>query len=951
MSRREQVRPAPSAPAHVIPARSNSGVRERVARTNLAQPSTRFVGRRRELSELRTMLAEHRLVTVVGAAGIGKTRLACELARLLADEYLTAGGVWRVDLAEARDGDEVCAALARALGLGATSPGRSATATIGAALAARGRTLVVLDAAEGCAAPLARSLQEWMPAAPNVEWIVSSRARLGLHGEGVLELGPVATTALGGGAPDAVWLFVDRARASRTDIMLDEHAALDVSELVRRLDGVPLSIELAAARVRTWTPAQMLERMQRPPSAEPAPRTTALDDAMQAAWAQLDPWQKDALAQFSVFAGGFDLEGAEGVLDLSHHGGVRSALDAIESLRDRALLALSSSVEEAGRVRFWIPRSVRQFARERLLEVGGREAALLRHARHYTAVGHLWAERFETSNRASEAIWWLTREAENLLAVHRRFQLQGRQGAELAASAALAIDPLLATVGPGSLRLGLLDAALSSAAREGIDSDVHIRVLEARAETHRSLARAPEAVADAQAALTLASSSGSRRTVGRVLRTLATLALAQGRLVEGRGLAEQACAVDRETGERREEARAFGLLGSVGALEGDLEGAWSTLERAIAMHREAGDLRFEAIDTGNLAVVAHDAGRLVEARAHAERALVLCQQAANARLEGEVLGLLASIAHESDLLDEARASYERALRIHRETANRRGEGTLLSHYGVFLAETDDLEGARASYARALGLLRECRDRPNEAFVLGALAALEARERSLDSARAALTHASECLEGSSEPRARAALNLWRGHLELALARDARADGDDSRAAMLIEAASARVQQSEGNDRGQVRRVGDVRLARRALSAAIAAVRRGDSVPPSDRVECPPSDAPADALVVCSRGRWFRAPGCEVVSVARWRPLQRLLERLAERREIAPGEPLAVEALVAAGWPGERMLSKAGATRVYTAIASLRRLGLKGMLVRDERGYLLRADVPISRVSRH
>jgi tetratricopeptide (TPR) repeat protein len=539
--------------------------------------------------------------------------------------------------------------------------------------------------------------------------------------------------------------------------------------------------------------------------------------------------------------------------------------------------------------------------------------------------------------------------------VHRRFVLQGRDGAELAALAALALDPLLATVGPGSLRLTLLDGALSSALREGVDADVRIRALEARAETHRSLAQAQEAVADAQAALTLASTSGSRQTVGRVLRTLATLAVAQGRLAEGRGLAEQACAIDRETGQRREEARAFGLLGSVDALEGDLESAWSTLERAIAMHREAGDLRFEAINTGNLAVIAHDVGRLAEARTHAERALVLCQQAANTRLEGEVVGLLASIAHESDLLDEARASYERALKIHREAANRRGEGTLLSHYGVLLAETHDLEGARAAYARALSLLRECRDRPNEAFVLGALSALEARERSLESARAALTHAGECLEGSSEPRARAALNLWRGHLELALARDARAEGDDSRAAMLIEAAGARVEQSDGTprvrDRGEVRRAGDVRLARRALMAAIEAVRRGDSVPPSDRVECPPADAPADALVVCSRGRWFRAPRGEVVSVARWRPLQRLLERLAERREIAPGEPLAVEALVAAGWPGERMLPKAGATRVYTAIASLRRLGLKGMLVRDERGYLLRADVPISRVSRH
>jgi tetratricopeptide (TPR) repeat protein len=392
------------------------------------------------------------------------------------------------------------------------------------------------------------------------------------------------------------------------------------------------------------------------------------------------------------------------------------------------------------------------------------------------------------------------------------------------------------------------------------------------------------------------------------------------------------------------------LLGSVAALEGHLDVAWSTLERAIAVHRDVGDLRFEATNTGNLAVVAHDAGRLVEARVHGERALVLCRQGGNRRLEAEVLGLLAAVAHEADRLDEARESYTRALSMHREVGNRRAEGMLLSYHGALLAETGDVEGSRAAYARALTILRECRDRPNEALVLGALAAIEAREGCLESARAALAHATECLDGIEEPRARAAVHLWRGHLELALAHEARLEGDDTRAQALIDNARRRLDETDPAESGEVRRAADVRLARRALSRAVEAIGRADAATTSGAsTDGPPPGAPADALVVCASGRWFRNPHGDVVSIARWRPLQRLLERLAERREIAPGEPLSVEALVAAGWPGERMLPKAGATRVYTAIASLRRIGLRDMLVRDERGYSLRTDVAIARVS--
>ncbi len=110
---------------------------------------------------------------------------------------------------------------------------------------------------------------------------------------------------------------------------------------------------------------------------------------------------------------------------------------------------------------------------------------------------------------------------------------------------------------------------------------------------------------------------------------------------------------------------------------------------------------------------------------------------------------------------------------------------------------------------------------------------------------------------------------------------------------------------------------------------------------------PSGVGSSELVVEGGGRWFRPPGGEVVNIKRRRPLQRLLQRLVEQREAAPGEPLGTGALIAAGWPGERVLPKAGATRVYTAIATLRRLGLRELLVRTRGGYLLRAEVALSR----
>ena len=161
---------------------------------------------------------------------------------------------------------------------GATSGTGNPATTLGASLASRGKTLLVLDGADGCVAPLGRALTEWLGAAPQLRWIVTSRTRLGIEGEAVLDLGPLGVVATSGGAPDAVWLFIDRARAARVDLVLDERTSRDVLELVRRLDGVPLAIELAAASdsvshagadaragVEPLRPARLERTSRRPP--------------------------------------------------------------------------------------------------------------------------------------------------------------------------------------------------------------------------------------------------------------------------------------------------------------------------------------------------------------------------------------------------------------------------------------------------------------------------------------------------------------------------------------------------------------------------------------------------------------------------------------------------------------------------------------------------------------
>jgi hypothetical protein len=311
-------------------------------------------------------------------------------------------------------------------------------------------------------------------------------------------------------------------------------------------------------------------------------------------------------------------------------------------------------------------------------------------------------------------------------------------------------------------------------------------------------------------------------------------------------------------------------------------------------------------------------------------------------LDADALARLALVAAEgAGKRDEAEALTARALEVYAESGSRGAQGALLGRLAELHVASGDFDEARLDFGRALCILRACGARREEGVVLVGLAALEAHEGAIDAARGALHRAAECLRG--RVRDLALVEIARGHVEIALARQARRAGEEARAAMYVEAAQHRQEDAARSGASSAA----LRLGVASLARVIEGYVRGEEAPASRRAGA--IEIPEGALAVCARGRWFRTPGGAKVEIERWQALQNLVVRLAEQREIAPGQPLSVEQLVSAGWPGERMLAKSGATRVYTALSTLRRLGLRDLIVRDAAGYMLKPGVPLVRVS--
>lgn len=336
---------------------------------------TSFVGRKAELNDVRRLLSDKRLVTLTGPDGMGKSRLALQIGAQIAHEFTY--GRWDCDLATVTDRDCVSISMLNALGL-PVQPGLSAIDTL-VGVINDARVLLVLDHCEHLLDACAAIIDSLLRSCPRLTILTTSTEAIGLGGELTWRVPPLSLTN------DAIELFVDRARRVRSDFAINADTAVTVGEICRRLDGVPLAIELAAARTDTLSPVEILAglndrfRLVAGAAGNAVRPEQTLCATVQWSHALLSGPERALLHRLAVFAGGFDLDGAQavGANDEDFEG--YQTLGRFAELVDKAFVVVENN---RGRAGYRLLYSVRQYALEKLSESGEADAVLARYRKH-----------------------------------------------------------------------------------------------------------------------------------------------------------------------------------------------------------------------------------------------------------------------------------------------------------------------------------------------------------------------------------------------------------------------------------------------------------------------------------------------------------------------------------------------------------------------------------------
>lgn len=548
-------------------------------RTNLPPVSSLFIGRERELDEVLAVLGDPttRLVTVTGAGGSGKTSLAVAAARALANRF--DGGVIAVELAPLRSAAHVAAQVALELGVNEVA-GETLAASIGRYLAGR-KMLLLLDNFEHVidAAPL---VSDWLDAAPGLKTLLTSRVLLRVRGEREFALEPLDVPEASSnpqfdelGLVPSVALYVERAREARPGFTLNAENAPAVAEICRRLDGLPLAIELAAARMRFLTPQDLLGRLDRRlklltgGSRHLPDRQQTMRSAIAWSYDLLEKFEQQLLRRLSVFSGGCVYEAAEAVCGQ----GDVEALDAITSLVDKSLLRHREQFD--GQVRFTMLEVVREFGLEQLDEAGETGSVTLAHAHHYSGFAAANMPELRGSTPGN-AIRRLTLDHENLRqALEVLFDRAPDEAAELAAT----LWPFWDMSGHYSEGYDWIVRALEASS---IDPSTRVKMLLGAGDIARKLGRLDAAVVHAKACVEAARAIDDRLRHAVALNTLGTVSLIRdGDTVEARAYFEEGLAIARDAENRRIQGILLANLGCVALLEGDYARARECCEEAL----------------------------------------------------------------------------------------------------------------------------------------------------------------------------------------------------------------------------------------------------------------------------------------------------------------------------------------------------------------------------------
>ena len=645
------------------------------SRSHLPPQLTSFVGRERELGEIAALVSEHRIVTLIGSGGVGKTRTALHVAADVADDF--ADGVWLIELAALSSGDHVASTAAHALGVALTA-GEDPLDDVVRALKAK-RMLAVFDNCEHVAAPVARVVSAVAAGCPNVKFLASSRQPLEVSGEQTYVLSSLEPAA-------AIALFAERARAvDGTFAITDENEAV-VAEICARLDGIPLAIELAASRAAVLSPKQIAQklgerfRLLAQKGGDRLPRQQTLRAMIDWSYELLDDDERAVFARLSSFAGGWTLAAASAVC-------VDDAIDEWQVLDNlSALVTKSLVVAEPGgdERRYRMLNTIHEYGREQLAASGADPVA----SKHAAYFAEFVREKAELVHQLEDERWQraLAPEIDNIRAALEWAVVARGNGASGLHLLAHLEWPELITTPHEAVRWYDAAAEISDA---GVDALTQARVMRHHVRLEwlvgRSTAQRERRASDAAAAA---------RTSGDVDETSHALAMLGSIYRDARRFDE----AERVFAEAHENAASLSPITlnallrnwAVASLQrGDLETARARFTEVARRERAGSEAHASALL--NIGELEFAVGNVAAAREAAAQA-----RAAYERLNTAPLGLaicnLAAYAMAVDELGEARELLREALRIIRQTGAR-WTLTALEHHALLAALSGDAERA------------------------------------------------------------------------------------------------------------------------------------------------------------------------------------------------------------------------------------------------------------------
>jgi predicted ATPase/class 3 adenylate cyclase len=605
---------------------------------NLPIQLTSFIGRVREIAEVKRLVGAARLVTLTGSGGAGKTRLALQVAANVVEVY--ADGVWLAEFAPIADPALVPKTVASALNV-QEQPGRDMTATLVDALR-RKALLLMLDNCEHLVAACADLTTALLRACPQVRILATSREGLGVPGETLWRVPSLSLPDVRRLPPsedlvlyEAVRLFVDRAVAMAPGFTITSENAAAVAQVCQRLDGIPLAIELAAARVKVLAVEQIAARLDdrfrllTGGSRMALPHHQTLQAAMDWSHDLLSEKEKALFRRLSVFAGGWTLEASEAICA----GGEVEAsdiLDFLAQLVDRSLVAVET---QRGAARYKLLETVRQYGQERLSESAERGATRRQHRDWYLE----WAEHARPKLGATEQEVWVERlrtEHDNLRAA-LKWSMQG--GGEPALRLAAALAWFWYIDGHWSEGRKWLEQALALGG--DVRSDTLADALMQAAEHARSQGDYERAKAFAEKGLRISRETDNRKNIAWFLYNLGVVAVHEGDYSRGKALCEESVALGRHLGMKNLLAVDLGQLGHIARDSTDYEQATKFYGESLAFAREYGQKYTIAYALRNMAVLAlymHDYERAGPLFAES---LALCAAAPNWVTEECLVGM------------------------------------------------------------------------------------------------------------------------------------------------------------------------------------------------------------------------------------------------------------------------------------------------------------------------